>query len=76
MNPHAFDIARCLSCGGALCVDPTLAAWACFRIVDGKAVLTRVELGVRRPGEVEITGGLAAGQVPISYCGGYSTPVR
>lgn len=33
-----------------------------FRIVDGKAVSTKVELGVRRPGEVEIVSGLAAGQ--------------
>jgi membrane fusion protein (multidrug efflux system) len=32
-----------------------------FRIVDGKAALARVELGIRRPGEVEITKGLAAG---------------
>lgn len=32
-----------------------------FRIVDGKAALARVELGARRPGEVEIISGLAAG---------------
>ncbi len=32
-----------------------------FRIVEGKATLTKVELGVRRPGEVEITKGLSAG---------------
>ena len=33
-----------------------------FRIVDGKAVQTKVELGLRRPGEVEIVAGLEAGQ--------------
>ena len=33
-----------------------------FRIVDGKAVIARVELGARRTGEVEITRGLAAGE--------------
>lgn len=33
-----------------------------FRIVEGKAVLTRIELGLRRPGEVEIVSGLEAGQ--------------
>jgi membrane fusion protein (multidrug efflux system) len=32
-----------------------------FRIVEGKAVLAKVELGARRPGEVEITSGLSAG---------------
>jgi membrane fusion protein (multidrug efflux system) len=32
-----------------------------FRIAEGKAVQTRVELGLRRPGEVEIRSGLAAG---------------
>lgn len=29
-----------------------------FRVVDGKAALTKIELGVRRPGEVEVTAGL------------------
>ncbi len=33
-----------------------------FRIVDGKAVLSKVELGLRRPGQVEITKGLTAGE--------------
>lgn len=33
-----------------------------FRIVDGKAALTRVEIGLRRPGEVEIVKGLTAGE--------------
>jgi len=32
-----------------------------FRIVDGKAVLAKVEIGARRPGEVEIKSGLSAG---------------
>lgn len=30
-----------------------------FKVADGKALLTKVELGVRRPGEVEIVKGLA-----------------
>lgn len=29
-----------------------------FKVTDGKAVLTKVELGVRRPGEVEVVNGL------------------
>lgn len=33
-----------------------------FRIIDGKAVSTKVEIGLRRPGEVEIVSGLAEGQ--------------
>jgi membrane fusion protein (multidrug efflux system) len=33
-----------------------------FRIVEGKAVMVRVELGLRRPGEVEIVSGLETGQ--------------
>lgn len=33
-----------------------------YRIVDGKAVLSKVELGARRTGEVEIARGLAAGE--------------
>jgi membrane fusion protein (multidrug efflux system) len=33
-----------------------------FRIIDGKAVLTKVQMGLRRPGEVEITAGLEEGQ--------------
>jgi membrane fusion protein, multidrug efflux system len=32
-----------------------------FRLVDGKAALTKVEIGLRRPGEVEIVRGLTAG---------------
>lgn len=33
-----------------------------FRAVDGKAVLAKVEIGLRRPGEVEILQGLKAGE--------------
>jgi membrane fusion protein (multidrug efflux system) len=33
-----------------------------FRIVEGKAVLTKVQMGLRRPGEVEIVAGLEEGQ--------------
>jgi membrane fusion protein, multidrug efflux system len=33
-----------------------------FRAVDGKAVLAKVEIGLRRPGEVEIIRGLEAGE--------------
>jgi membrane fusion protein, multidrug efflux system len=32
-----------------------------FRIVEGKAALAKIELGVRRPGEVEIIKGLSTG---------------
>lgn len=37
-----------------------------FKVVDGKAMLTKVELGNRRPGEVEITRGLAPGDVVVT----------
>jgi membrane fusion protein, multidrug efflux system len=36
-----------------------------FRIVEGKAVLANVKLGVRRPGEVEVTAGLSAGETIV-----------
>jgi membrane fusion protein (multidrug efflux system) len=36
-----------------------------FRLIDGKAVLTRIEIDVRRPGEVEVRGGLAAGEAIV-----------
>jgi membrane fusion protein (multidrug efflux system) len=36
-----------------------------FRIVDGKAALTKIELGLRRPGEVEIRDGLSAGDAIV-----------
>jgi len=37
-----------------------------FRIDGGKVALTKVELGLRRPGEVEIVSGLAAGQAIVA----------
>ena len=37
-----------------------------FRVVEGRAVLTKVETGLRRPGEVEVTGGLEAGQIIVA----------
>lgn len=37
-----------------------------FRVVDGRAALTQVKLGQRRPGAVEIIEGLAAGDVVIT----------
>lgn len=36
-----------------------------YRLADGKAVLTKIELGLRRPGEVEIRQGLSAGDAII-----------
>ena len=35
-------------------------------IVDGKAVLTKIELGVRRPGEVEVLKGLTANDLVVT----------
>lgn len=37
-----------------------------YRVVDGKAVLTKVELGVRHPGEVEVLKGLSAKDVVVT----------
>jgi membrane fusion protein, multidrug efflux system len=37
-----------------------------YRVVDGKALLTKIELGVRRPGEVEVLKGLAANDVVVT----------
>lgn len=37
-----------------------------YRVVDGRAVLTEVRLGRRKPGQVEIASGLAAGQVVVT----------
>ena len=36
-----------------------------YRLADGKAALTKIELGLRRPGEVEIRSGLSAGDTII-----------
>ncbi len=36
-----------------------------YRVADGKAVLAKVEIGVRRPGEIEITKGLTAGETIV-----------
>ena len=37
-----------------------------FRVVDGTAVLTKVKLGQRRPGEVEVLAGLSPGDMVIT----------
>ena len=37
-----------------------------FRVIDGKAVRTRIEVGQRRDGQVEIVSGLVAGDVVVS----------
>jgi membrane fusion protein (multidrug efflux system) len=37
-----------------------------FRVIDGKAVRTKIEVGQRRDGQVEIVTGLAAGDVVVS----------
>jgi membrane fusion protein (multidrug efflux system) len=37
-----------------------------YRVVDGRAVQTEIELGQRRPGEVEIRSGLAADAVVVT----------
>jgi len=36
-----------------------------YRLADGKAQMTKIELGLRRPGEVEVLKGLAAGDTII-----------
>jgi len=36
-----------------------------YRLVDGKAVLTKIEMGLRRPGEVEVKQGLSAGDTIV-----------
>lgn len=36
-----------------------------YRLVEGKAVVAKVDLGLRRPGEVEVRQGLAAGETII-----------
>ncbi len=37
-----------------------------YRVVDGKAVMTPVKLGLRRPGQVEILDGLNAGDLVVT----------
>jgi len=37
-----------------------------FRVRDGQAALTRVDIGMRRPGQVEIRGGLDQGDVVVT----------
>jgi membrane fusion protein (multidrug efflux system) len=37
-----------------------------FRVVDGKAALTKVEVGIRRDGMVEITAGLGPGDEVVT----------
>jgi membrane fusion protein (multidrug efflux system) len=37
-----------------------------YRVVDGKAVLTKIEIGVRRPGEVEVLKGVGANDVVVT----------
>lgn len=37
-----------------------------FRIIDGKAVMTKVEIGTRRDGLVEIVDGLSAGDIVVT----------
>ncbi len=37
-----------------------------FRVVDGSAVLTKVKLGQRRPGEVEVVAGLNPGDIVVT----------
>jgi len=37
-----------------------------YRVVDGRAVRTKVDLGQRRPGEVEVRGGLESGAVVVT----------
>ena len=37
-----------------------------YKVVDGKAVLTKMDIGSRRPGEVEMAKGLVAGDVIVT----------
>jgi membrane fusion protein (multidrug efflux system) len=37
-----------------------------YRVVDDKALLTKIEIGQRRPGEVEVRAGLSPGDVVIT----------
>ena len=48
--------------------EPVLSpeVWARYRVVDGKAALTKVAIGNRAPGSVEILKGLAANDIVIT----------
>jgi membrane fusion protein (multidrug efflux system) len=37
-----------------------------YKVVDGKAILTKIAVGTRRPGEVEVTSGLSAGDLVVT----------
>lgn len=41
--------------------------WAVYEVVDGRAVLRRVEVGQRGPRDVQIVGGVEAGAVLVAY---------
>jgi membrane fusion protein (multidrug efflux system) len=47
-------------------IVPTTSVPYVYRVVDGKAVMTQVETGSRRPGFVEIVDGLQAGDVVVT----------
>src|SRR5689334_1388537 len=47
-------------------INPRGDKYFLFKVVDGKADRVEVALGVRRPGEVEISRGVAAGDVAIT----------
>jgi membrane fusion protein (multidrug efflux system) len=47
-------------------INPRGEKYFLFRVVDGKAERVEVTLGARRPGEVEITKGVAAGDMVIT----------
>lgn len=47
-------------------IVPTTTAPFVYRVVDGKAVMTQVKTGLRRPGHVEIVDGLEAGDVVVT----------
>ncbi|HZX31193.1 MAG TPA: efflux transporter periplasmic adaptor subunit, partial [Rhodocyclaceae bacterium] len=42
------------------------AAPLVFKVADGKAVAAKVKVGVRRPGQVEVVEGLAAGDMVVT----------
>lgn len=37
-----------------------------FRVANGKADMVRVQIGIRRPGEVEVTSGIAGGELVVT----------